>query len=93
MNNDELPYHGYIDNVRDDFRETIATWRLTTMGAGDAAKYTSKEVDFYVMLIFDILYQKTFENTTLNSVSTAVDALQISTMEQLIADLGVTIHS
>ena len=83
LNNDELPYQTYVKNADESFKKSLENWRLATLDAGNLVKYSTKEVEFYEMIVFDILYQNVSEDTVLKNAETAVNALQSSLVKDL----------
>ena len=83
LEGEELPYHTCVNNADQEFRDTVAAWRVVNMDVSDLVEYTTKEIDFYQLIIFDILYQELSEDSTLNNISTAVNALQSSLIKDL----------
>ena len=83
LNNDELPYQTYVKNADESFKKSLENWRLATLDAGSLVKYSTKEVEFYEMIVFDILYQNVSEDTVLKNAETSVNALQSSLVKDL----------
>ena len=83
LNNDNLPYHTYVNNTVEDFEERLATWKIATMSASNLTTYSEKEVDFYILLLYDIIYQKEYQKSMISEAKTAADALMASTLAEL----------
>ena len=90
VNSEELPYQTYIKNSDKEFKKELAAWRLATLDAGKTVEYSTKEVEFYEVLIYDILYQEMAENTILKNSDTGIKALQSSLIKEF-ADLDYDI--
>ena len=87
LNVSELPYHTYLKNSDDKFRKQLKAWEKATLSSDDVVEYSTKEIEFYEMLIFDILYQDISENNTLQNINTKASELEVSLITDL-AEVG-----
>lgn len=83
MDTAELPYQTYVKNVDDDFKTKLQAWRLATLDGKSAVEYSTKEVEFYELLIFDILYQDIAEDQILKNAETGVKTLEAAVQKDI----------
>ena len=83
MSNDEIPYHTFIKDPDGDMEKKVEAWRKATFSAADHATYTSKEVGFYVLLLYDVIYQRVSEDSGLKNFNSMADGIMASTMADL----------
>ena len=63
LNEFEAPYQTYVDNVPKEFQTELAAWKVGSLGIEAGATYSTEQVDFYQLLLFDVLWQE-FSNPT-----------------------------
>lgn len=90
LNECNTPYRTYVENGGKNFEATIAAWEVGTMGTGAASMYTTKQVEFYKLILFDILYQDVSDSSFLKSYEKNIKALNTSCWKS-IAELDSTI--
>ena len=84
------PYRTYVETGGTNFESTLAAWEVGTLGAGAATTYTTKQVEFYKLILFDILYQDVSNSTFLKDYEKNIKALNVSCWKSL-AELDSTI--
>ncbi|MDO5434689.1 dockerin type I repeat-containing protein [Eubacterium sp.] len=63
LNQFAAPYQTYVDNVPKEFQTELAAWKVGSLGIEAGATYSTEQVDFYQLLLFDVLWQE-FSNPT-----------------------------
>ena len=83
LNVSELPYHTYLKNSDEKFRSRLRAWKIATLDAGSLVENSTKEIEFYEFLVFDILYQDTAEDSVLKNAETGINATQASLIKEI----------
>jgi len=84
MEEDQMPFQTYVYNADRDLQNAMATWRKVTMSVSDLLTFSDKEVEFYMLLIYDVVYQNVSENSTIENVDSMLDAVEASSLVELI---------
>lgn len=77
------PYRTYVETGGSNFEASLMAWEIGTLGTGAVTTYTTKQVEFYKLLLFDILYQDVSGSIFLQDYEKKVKALNVSCWKSL----------
>ena len=63
LNEFEAPWRTYVENSPETFEAEIAAWKVGALGLEAGAEYSTAQIDFYQLLLFDVVWQE-YSNTT-----------------------------
>ena len=83
LNQFEAPYQTYVDNVPKEFQTELAAWKVGSLGIEAGATYSTEQVDFYQLLLFDVLWQEFSNPTYANECEKNLKMLDLSVIKDL----------
>ena len=83
LNDFEAPYQTYVDNAPADFDAALMTWKVGSLGFEAGATYTTEQVDFYQLLLFDVLWQEYSNPTYASEIEKNLKMLDLSVIKEL----------
>ena len=83
LNEFEAPYQTYVDNAPAEFDGALMAWKIGSLGFEAGATYTTEQVDFYQLLLFDVLWQEFSNPTYADELDKNLKMLDLSVVKSL----------